>query len=103
MQGHFSRFMRPGSRVLSVAPAAGELPYAGYEAVRAHAVACRSRRCAPATTLPLLAVGWLGGGATGAVLVNANDVARNYTLVDVAGGRQVRGVLPPQSLHTLSW
>ena len=104
IQGHFSRFARPGSAIV---PTAGftALSSAEYEAVRNRTVVCRASACPPAQGFPLLSTAWADADmATAGVVVanvNANDV--QFSLVDTAGGRFTDCAIPAHSIQTYSF
>ena len=101
--GHVSRFARPGSSV--VATSGGAASYADYEAWRAHAMRCfDDATCPTVTDLPLLTLGVVGaGGTTSVVVVNANAVARNFSLFDVRGARYTASSIPAESVQTYTF
>jgi O-glycosyl hydrolase len=106
IQGHFSRFMRPGSFVVLTTGDITAQSYADFESVRKFAVGCRGSSCPPpAAQLPLMSVGYVDPvqQVAGVVVANVNGEAVSFNLVDAAGNQHTPCTIPPSSIQTYTW
>ncbi len=105
IQGHFSRFMRPGSVIVASSGAAAAQTTAQYEAIRNRTVSCRGARCPPAAGFPLLAVAYADAaeGTAGVVVGNVNAEPVAFTLVDTRGARHSESSIPAHSIQTYTF
>jgi hypothetical protein len=98
--GHFSRFARPGTTVLSVSGGGFATSARDYEAVRAYA----QGKVPKATDLKLLATAFLSkdGTTIDLVVANANDLPLTFKLEDGKGGAAITSI-PAKAVQTYSW
>ena len=104
--GHFSRFARPGARVLFTNGTRGVASSSrDYDAVRGYAVGGSSG--VNNTGLPLLAVGFESpsGGSVSVVVANPSAAAVQLKLrdADADAGAATLVTLPSMSIATYSW
>ena len=105
VQGHFSRFMRPGSVIIASSGAAVAQTTAQYEAIRNRTVSCRGAGCPPAGGFPLLAAAFAdpAEGVAGVVVANVNAAPVAFTLVDTRGARHSESSIPGLSIQTYTF
>ena len=101
IQGHFSRFMRPGSVVVQTTGQSTATTYEDFEAIRNHSVQCANSPCAP-VSLKLLSVGFVDEerGHAGVVVANANAFLMNFNIYDQQLNQFTACSIPPFSIQS---